>query len=45
MFIPHTNIKKCFDDVAITMTRDGYSDNWYDALDMDNEFHSYYFET
>ena len=43
MFIPHTNLKKCFGDFAIAEIHEGYSDNWYDALDMDENFHSYYF--
>lgn len=25
------------------MIDDDYSNNWYDALDMDEQFHSYYF--
>ena len=45
MFIPHYMLRTCFDDMAIALIRDGYSDNWYDALSMDESFHSYYFQT
>lgn len=43
MFIPNDKMKTCFMDVAIAIIKEGYSDDWYDALDMDNKFHSYYF--
>ena len=44
MFIPVTYIKECFSDIAIAQIHEGFTDNWYDALDMDDKFHSYYFE-
>lgn len=36
---------ECLSVVYIGHYRDkeGYSDNWYDALDQDNEYHYYYF--
>jgi hypothetical protein len=43
MFLPHYNLKKCFEDISVAYAQTGYTDNWYDALDMDENFHSYYF--
>jgi len=36
---------KCLDELTIAETRTGFTDDWYDALNMDNKFHSYYFTT
>ena len=37
--------RPCFADVTIAHFRDnaGYTDDWYDGLDMDEEEHNYYF--
>ena len=43
MFVPKENLNKCFDDVSMAYIYSGYSDNWYDALDMDENFNTYFF--
>ena len=42
--MPFEKISECIGDFAIAQVRAGYTDSWYDALDMDNKFHSYYFK-
>lgn len=44
-FLPHNYAVTCFQSFDYAIIREGYSDNWYDALDMDETFHSYYFTT
>ena len=44
-FVPKENLAKCFDDIAIATIYEDYTDNWYDALDMDDNFNTYFFET
>lgn len=41
--LPKEDFKECFEEFSIAHTRSGFSDNWYDALDMDDEWHTYYF--
>jgi len=41
--LPKEAFKDCFEEFSIAHTRSGFSDNWYDALDMDDEWHTYFF--
>jgi hypothetical protein len=44
--VPKSNLSgydSCFDSIYIAHSFDDYVDTWYDAIDMDEEMHSYYF--
>ena len=43
--VPKSRMASCFDEMSVghILDNQGYSDNWYDALDMDENFHTYYF--
>lgn len=40
--MPKENLKICFEELTIGHVLPGYTDNWYDALDMDEEWHTYF---
>lgn len=41
--MPKELLTTCFETLSIGHLLPGYSDNWYDALDMDEEWHTYFF--
>lgn len=41
--VPKELLATCFENIETAHLREGYSDDWYDALDMDGEWHTYYF--
>jgi len=34
--VPKELIKECFEDITISHIRNGYTDNWYDALNVED---------
>ena len=44
--VPKQSLKygnACFDSIYIAHSYDDYKDTWYDAIDMDEEVHTYSF--
>jgi hypothetical protein len=46
-FVPMASFKQCFEAYAIAHTRDseGYTNDWYDYLGADEEYHTFFFKT
>jgi hypothetical protein len=40
--MPKENMKTCFATLSIGHIIPGYSDNWYDAIDVDEKWHTYF---
>jgi len=43
MTLPKENLNKCFHNLAIAKVMKGSTDYWIDGLDMDEQFHPYFF--